>query len=257
VSFTHNLDPVAVSIGPLSIHWYGLVYFAGFLSAYIAYRKLLQLTAKEADSLVLYQLLGMLFFSRVFIFVFYYPHLFSITEFFAVWRGGMSFHGGLVGLLSATWLWARLNQKNAWEIADLGAVIAAFFLALGRVANFVNAEIIGTRTDVAWCVQYPGVEGCRHPVQLYAAIKNLAMGSVLVLLWRSKKVFQPGFIFWCFATLYGVLRFFMQFYRTDSVVLFGLQAGHLLSLVLLVVAVYVLFTRHRLDAKKLLKAVRS
>ena len=255
--FVNTIDPVLLSLGPLEVRWYGLVYVVGFLVAYYVLQKSL-LSQQEADGLVIYMLLGMFVGSRLFHFLFYHPGGASLLDFFAVWQGGMSFHGGFVGVVAAIWLWCRRHKKDFFVIADLVAVVAAFFLALGRLANFSNSEIVGYTTNVAWCVEFPNAhppfdEGCRHPAQLYAFVKNVCIGTVALLLWRTKQ-FAPGFVFWSFTLLYGVLRFAVQTVRADPVVLGAwIKTGHVLSAVLVVVAVWALWTRHKNDLAKLFK----
>ena len=264
--YVHNLDPVIFSFhvpftqASLSIHWYGLVYFLGFIALYIAFRKLLKMPARQVDSLVIWLVLGLLVGARTFFFVFYRPDLFTPLQFIKIMDGGMSFHGGLLGLLLAGYVWARINNYPFWKLADVGALVAAFFLSLGRLANFVNAEIIGTRFDGPWCVDFsqsnPYYQGCRHPVQIYAAFKDLFIGVVLVLLWRAKR-FKDGFIFWSFVLLYSVLRFLVNFLRDEPVLFWWVKTGHVLTFVLFIIASYVLWARHRGDVTKLFKRGRG
>lgn len=247
--FVHNLNPVLFSLGPITIYWYGLVYVIGFLGLYWGLRRFSDITSEEIDSLLVWLVVGLFIGARSFYFGFYRPELFSITEFFAVWNGGMSFHGGFIGLAAATYLWARTYDKDALALADIGALLAGWFLALGRVANFVNAEILGTVFDGSWCVVFPGEEVCRHPVQLYASVKDVFLGSLMMLLYR-KDSYTSGFLFWCFAASYSVLRFGVQFFRSEPQILFSLQTGHVLSVLLLAVSGVVLFTQYRQDLKK-------
>lgn len=255
--FVNTIDPVLFTLGPLEIRWYGLVYVLGFLAAYYVLQKTV-LSAKEADSAILWMLLGMFLGSRTFHFLFYHQGSWNLLDFFAVWQGGMSFHGGFTGIVLALWLWSRKNKKNFYELADITVIVAAFFLALGRLANFSNSEIVGHTTNVAWCVEFPNAyapynEGCRHPTQLYAFVKNIFIGTVTLLLWRTKK-FSHGFIFWTFALLYGILRFTVNSLRADPVVLGAwIKTGHILSLVLILVAGYFLITNHKEDLAKLFK----
>lgn len=262
--FVNTIDPVLFSIGPLAIRWYGLVYALGFVAVYIALTRTNTLKPKDADSFLLWLIVGMLIGARTFHFLFYQGIPQSILEFFAVWQGGMSFHGALLGLGIAGWWWAKRNNKNFWELADISSIVAAFFLALGRIANFTNSEIIGQVSTTPWCVEFPNApnvadatgiplnEECRHPTQIYAMIKNLFLGTVLLLLWKKKR-YAHGFVFWSFVTLYGILRFTVQFWRTDAVVAFGLQWGHYLSLVLVIVGAAVLWNKHLADLRKLIK----
>ena len=252
--FVHNLDPVFFSIAPVAIYWYGLVYVLGFVGLYFALRRLTSLSAESIDSLLVWLVGGLFLGARSFFFAFYRPDLFSPLEFFAVWNGGMSFHGGLLGVAGALWLWARRHDEDPWVLADIGALLAGWFLALGRVANFVNAEILGKPFSGSWCVLFPGEEVCRHPVQLYAAVKNVFIGSLMVFVYSARS-YTPGFIFWLFGLVYAVLRFSVQFWRDEAVWLLGLQVGHYLSLVLLVVCVWVLGKYYVDDLKNLFKGV--
>ena len=252
--FVHSLDPVFFSVGPITVYWYGLVYVLGFVALYWALLRVADLSSEKADSLVVWAVIGLFLGARSFFFLFYRPDLFSITEFFAVWRGGMSFHGGLAGLFVAFYWWAYVHKEDVWCLADVGALVAAWFLALGRVANFVNAEILGKPFSGSWCVMFPNEEVCRHPVQLYAALKNVFLGSVLVLV-HSTRSYTSGFIFWLFAALYATLRFFVQFLRDEPVLLLGLQTGHFLSLAVFAAAVYVLARWYVVDVKNLFKRV--
>ena len=259
--FVNTLDPVIFSLGPVAVRWYGLVYVLGFLAFYWALRRVAGLSERRADSLVFWLIVGLFLGARSFFFVFYRPDLFSIGEFFAVWRGGMSFHGALVGLAFALFFWAQRHDEDAWRLADLGAVLAGFFLFLGRIANFVNSEIVGPVSDAAWCVQFPRApspfdEGCRHPVQLYSAFANLVIGGVMLAVYRSRE-YAAGFVFWVFVTLYGASRFTLQFWRLEPAVILGLQTGHLLSLLMVVAGTGVLVYRYRPDLKKLFKPLSA
>ncbi len=261
MTFINTLNPVLFTLGPLEVRWYGLVYVLGFFAAYWVLKKTL-LSPKEADSVIVWMLVGMILGSRTFHFLFYHPGSWNILDFFAVWQGGMSFHGGFLGVTLGLFLWSRRYKKNFFALADITVVVAAFFLALGRLANFTNSEIVGTVTSVSWCVEFPLAhppfnEGCRHPTQLYAFVKNVVIGSVLVLLLRAKR-FSHGFAFWSFMFLYGVFRFAVNTLRDDPVVLGAwLKTGHVLSAVLVLVAVYALYTRHASDCTKLFNPGRE
>jgi phosphatidylglycerol:prolipoprotein diacylglycerol transferase len=255
--YVHNLDPIIFSIGPIAIRWYGLVYVLGFIGLYFGLRKLADMSEKDTDSLLLWLLLGMFIGARSFFFTFYRPELFTISEFFSVWNGGMSFHGALAGMLLSGWLWAKHNNKDFWKLADITALLVGWFLALGRVANFINAEILGTASNASWCVQFSTDDVCRHPVQLYSAIKDILLGSIILGVYRSAS-YTSGFIFWCFAWTYSVFRFIVNFWRVDVTYAFGwLKMGHILSLALFVVATGVLAYKYRFDLRKFVKEVFS
>jgi phosphatidylglycerol:prolipoprotein diacylglycerol transferase len=251
--FIHNIDPVLVNIGPLAIRYYGLVYVVGFLIAYFVLRwaainkKVKNLTKERVDTLLLYIIIGTIVGARVLEFVFYNPSIFwtNPLEVLYVWHGGMSFHGGLIGIAVATWLFCRKYKVKFYDLADLLAIPAAFIFFLGRIANFINAELVGNVTNVSWGVNFNneydafGNRVFRHPVQIYESLKNLLIFFILLFVSRSKK-FAKGFIFWLFVLLYGILRFITNFWRDEPRFL-GITMGQYLSLAMVVLALIFLY----------------
>src|SRR3989344_4024440 len=180
--FYNNLDPVIFKIGPLEARWYGLVYVIGFLTAYFVLERLrksyrLELTKEEVESLLLHLILGTVIGGRLFHILFWQPsyYLQNPLQIFAFWHGGMAFHGGLIGsIIAFYYFYAKHKEKiNFWRVADALSIPAMLILALGRIANFVNSELYGQVTNVSWCVNFQNAEGCRHPYQIYAALKRL------------------------------------------------------------------------------------
>src|SRR3989338_239055 len=213
--FIHTIDPVLVGLGPLEIRWYGLVYFLGFLGTmwwltYLRKRSELSLTKDEIWDLGFYMLVGVLVGSRVFE-VFWEPeyYLSNFWNIFKIWEGGMSFHGGFVGIIIGTYLFCRKNKMKFLDLADKLTFPTMLALAFGRVANFVNGELWGTVTNASWCVNFRNTGGgdvCRHPQQLYAFGYRLLI-SVWLLFLSLKSKFKAGFIFWNFMLLEGIGRF--------------------------------------------------
>jgi phosphatidylglycerol:prolipoprotein diacylglycerol transferase len=243
--FEHGLSPIAFSLGPLTVYWYGLVYAAGFLFLYyyLTYHDIF--TESERDEYVLWAVLGMLLGSRLFTFLFWYPLtlLSNPLSFFAVWQGGMSFHGGFAGLAAASYWFCRRNNYDFYPVADTISVPAGVFLGLGRVANYVNAELVGTPFDGAWCVVFDdGI--CRHPYQLYAAAKNAALTPVLAA-WSALQSLTEGMVFWGFVVAYNASRAVIDVFRAEPSVLLGLSMGQLLSIVFAAIGSYMLFTISR------------
>jgi phosphatidylglycerol:prolipoprotein diacylglycerol transferase len=148
----------------------------------------------------------------------------------------MSFHGGLMGIALAVWLFARRNSMRFYQLADLLVIPAAIALFFGRVANFVNGELIGTPSSLPFCIQYEYVQGCRHPSQLYEAFKNLVIFGVLLAV-RQRKKLKEGTLFWLFVLLYGSLRFLVTFLRDDPRFL-GVSMGQYLSLAMVIAALF-------------------
>lgn len=249
--FIHNLDPVLVSIGPLSIRYYSLAYIIGFLLSYWWLKKssdskeIKGLDQEKLDTLLVYLMIGTVAGGRFFYFIFYNIRelLSNPLELFMIWHGGMSFHGGLLGVLIATYMFSKKYNIKLMDLADALAVPAALALSLGRVANFINAEIVGTVTNVAWCVNFNnelnalGERVCRHPVQLYEGIKTFIVFLILLLL-RKIKNRPKGLIIWSFVLLYGILRFVINFWRDQEPFLFlNVTTGQFLSISMAVLAI--------------------
>ena len=262
--FIHNINPVLLSIGPLNIRYYGLVYAVGFLAAYLLFRWLAKkgeiknFTAEKADIFILYVIIGAIAGARILLFVFYHPQtlIANPLEVFMLWHGGMSFHGGIIGAVAAGLLFCKKHKVNFYKLADFAVLPLSFFLVFGRIANFINGELVGIKTSVPWCVVFPKVDNaCRHPSQLYEAIKNLFMFLVLSILYFSKelkKKLKDGVICWLFVLMYGVLRFIITFWREDPTYFLGLSGGQCLSLAMAVISIAFLFkiTRNKKPKNK-------
>ena len=261
--FIYNINPVLLNLGPIQIRYYGLVYVIGFLVIYFALKYysnkgILKLTKQEVESFALYLMLGVLIGARLFV-VFGWSFLLGDPLYYirdplkiiAVWEGGMSLHGGIVGILLVGYFFCKKKKLNIAKVADLLSIPGAFVLALGRIANFINGEIVGTITNLPWCFKFPKFEGCRHPVQLYSAAGRVLLGGYLLLI-NSKK-YKNGFIFWIFITLMGIGRFFCDFVREDPRFL-GLSFGQYLSIVMIIAGIVVLIRYYKkdLNIKKLI-----
>jgi len=253
--YTHNIDPTLLNLGPLEIRYYGLVYVLGFIIAFFVldhYRKKgeLKITKDDLYNLVIYIIIGVVLGARLFeVFVWnpvYYFH--NPLKIIAFWEGGMSFHGGLIGILIVGYLFCRAKNIRLAKLADLLTIPAIFILALGRIANFINGELWGTVTNVPWCVKFSGADGCRHPAQLYGAGKRFLI--LFFLLFVNRKKHKDGFIFWMFIFLFGVGRFLLDFYR-DNQRLFGLSMGQYLSLIMAVGGIIILVKYYWQDLKNI------
>lgn len=255
--YTHNLDPILFQLGPLEIRWYGLVYVLGFfLTAWwlqqARKRGKLALSSEEIWDLVFYLMVGVLLGARLFM-VFWQPeiYLYRPLNLLKIWEGGMSFHGAFVGVVLAGWLFCRKKKIDFWKIADIASVPAMFALALGRLANFINGELIGRAWNGKWCVVFPDYgDICRHPNMVYSFFQRMAVFGWLV--WLSYfKEFKSGFIFWNFVFFEGMGRFIVDFFREDTLY-FGFSLGQWFSLAMVVVAVLVFWKKYREDWNKLL-----
>jgi len=246
--FIHNLNPTLIDIGPLEIRYYGLVYVIGFILLwYVLHkkRKELKLVKKDVEDFVFYLILAVVIGSRLFHVIFWDPvyYLQNPLKIFAFWDGGMAFHGGLIGVVASVYYFCKKHKLKFLKLADILTFPALFALALGRIANFINGEIVGTITNIKWCVVFPRYQGCRHPVQLYGAAGRFLLLGFLAAIKKYKKKFKDGFIFWNFVFWMGIGRFFCDFLRADPRI-FGLSMGQYLSGIMAIVAGYVLIKYH-------------
>lgn len=249
-----QIDPVIFTVGPLAVRWYGLMYVIGFAGAYLLvarqarqfhYLELL----KQLDNLNLTLICGVLLGGRLGYVCFYNGsyYLQHPLEIFAVWQGGMSFHGGCIGALAAGLLYCRFTGLEFWKTADLYTATVPIGLFFGRLGNFINAELYGRVTDVPWAMVFPnGGPLPRHPSQLYEAfLEGLVM---FILLWGCRKrpwrkaeeqhtLWPHGSILAFFLMLYGVFRFGVEFVREPDpqlgFVFLGLSMGQVLSGIML------------------------
>ncbi|MBW3014213.1 prolipoprotein diacylglyceryl transferase [Candidatus Woesearchaeota archaeon] len=251
--YTHNIDTVLLSNGPLEIRYYGLVYVLGFIIALFVldyYRKKgeLKMTKNQVWDLVFWMIIGVIAGARLFeVFVwnpvYYFNHPLDI---FAVWKGGMSLHGGIVGILLVGYFYCKKNKLNLAQLADILVIPAALILGLGRIANFINGELWGTVTNVPWCVMFKGADGCRHPVQLYGAIGRIGLFALLMFMMplKQSKKWKDGILFWSFVLLMGIGRFAVDFFREDQRY-FYLSTGQYLSLIMAIVALFILLKYYK------------
>lgn len=213
-----HIDPVAIQIGPLKVHWYGLMYLFGFLGAWIlAQRRAGKLgwRREEIDDLVFYSAFGVVLGGRSGYMLFYNlaALAYDPLSFFRVWEGGMSFHGGLVGVLVAMGLFARKYKRAFFEITDFIAPLVPIGLFFGRIGNFINGELWGKVTNLPWGMVFPAAGHLpRHPSQLYEALLE---GIVLfAVLWLYSAKTRPQMaVSGLFLFLYGTFRFLVEFIR--------------------------------------------
>lgn len=244
-----DIDPVIFAVGPIEVRWYGLAYIIGFVAAgWVFYalnrRWKLGLTGDDALTAVLYSVIGVLVGGRLgYVLVYggadYWREPVRILQ---TWNGGMSWHGGFLGIVVAGLLLARKWKMPFMRLADLAAVGAPVGFGLGRLANFANNELWGRTTDVAWGVVFPGAGAVpRHPSQLYEAVLE---GVVMfaVLLWLARRRRPEGMLFGVFMMLYGVFRFGVEFFREPDTQLGflwgGATMGQILSVPLVLLGGY-------------------
>ncbi|UTY58142.1 MULTISPECIES: prolipoprotein diacylglyceryl transferase [unclassified Massilia] len=257
-------DPVAFSLGPVQIHWYGLMYvlaFAMFLALGRLRVKQPHIAAQgwkpeDLDDMLFYGMLGVVVGGRLGEVIFYRPEFFLANpiEIFKVWHGGMSFHGGFLGVLLAMWLWSRKAKRNLLDVYDFIAPLVPLGYAAGRIGNFINAELPGRVADpsLPWAMIWPNVDALpRHPSPIYQALIDGLL--VFAILWPFARKARPRLAVGAmFTLLYGCARFFTEYFRTpDYEVHFAgvtITSGQLLSLPMIAAALLMLLWSYKYSA---------
>ncbi|MEP9373941.1 prolipoprotein diacylglyceryl transferase [Mesorhizobium sp. KR1-2] len=258
-----NIDPVIVHIGPLAIHWYGVAYIVGILFAWWYGKRLvtnpklwtdgkLPMKPEDLDDFLVWAAAGVVLGGRIGYVLFYdlSRYLQNPLDIFAVWQGGMSFHGGFIGTTLAMILFARSRRIPIWTMFDVIAAGVPVALGLVRLTNFINSELWGRITDAPWAIEFPnGGPFTRHPSQLYeAALEGLVLFFVLrVLTHRFLKLKSPGFVSGAFVAGYGASRIFVEFFREPDPqlgYLFGgwLTMGMVLSVPMVLIGIWAMAT---------------
>jgi phosphatidylglycerol:prolipoprotein diacylglycerol transferase len=247
-----NISPVIFSLGPIQVRWYGMMYLLGFAAGYWILRHLTArmktgFRGERIMDFLAYAALGIVVGGRLgYVLVYNFSHFLEHPlEIFALWHGGLSFHGGFVGVVLAGWWFVRKHRLTLYEVADPVVMALPIGLGLGRIGNFINGELFGRPTQVPWCMVFPqGGPECRHPSQLYEALLE---GLVLFLCmwWLGRKPRPRGLLFWSFVALYGLIRFLVEFTRLPDpqlgLVLGPLSMGQLLSLPMVVLGAYMVW----------------
>ena len=253
-------NPIALELGPVQIHWYGLMYVVAFALFIMLGRVRIRMphvavqgwTKDDLDDMLFYGMLGVILGGRLGEVLFYQPlyYLAHPLEIFMIWRGGMSFHGGFLGVLIAMALWARKRRRNILDVYDFIAPLVPLGYAAGRMGNFINAELPGRLADpsLPWAMLWPGVTGPRHPSPLYQALIDGVL--VFIILWMFARKARPRLAVGAmFTLLYGCARFFTEWFRVPDweTTVFGLPitSGQVLSLPMIVGALAMLVWAYR------------
>ena len=257
-----QFDPIAISLGPLAIRWYGLMYLLAFLQFWWLGKYRIQThpqlakagwTVPQLDDLLFYGVLGVVLGGRLGQVLFYEPgyYLSHPLEIFAVWKGGMSFHGGFLGVVVAMALYARKTQRTWLDITDFIAPLVPLGLAAGRIGNFINGELWGRVCDpnLPWAMVFPQIDNqSRHPSQLYQACLEGVL--LFIILWGFSRSARPrGAVSGVFLIGYGCFRFIAEFFRAPDDGIFGLSEvismGQWLSLPMILIGVAMLLWSSR------------
>ncbi len=255
--FINNFDPVAVQIFSVEIRWYSLAYITGILLGWILSKKIFisEPNLKEKlDDFLTYIILAIIIGGRLGYVLFYnFSYYFNnLIDIFKIWQGGMSFHGGLIGVIIVSIWFSKKNNQNAFTYLDIVSLVAPIGIFFGRIANFINSELYGIETNVFWAVKFIQVDNLyRHPSQLYEAFCEGLFLFVILLYFRNKGFMKtPGFISSLFLIFYSTFRFLIEFLRVPDeqigYLFLNLTMGQIISFVFLLIGVYLLFSRYEI-----------
>ncbi len=253
--FINNFDPVAIQILSIEIRWYSLAYIFGILIGWFLGKRIFitDLNLKEKfDDYITYLILGVIIGGRLGYVLFYNfdYYINNLIDVVKIWQGGMSFHGGLVGVIITSVWFAQKNNHNYFSYLDIVSIVAPIGIFFGRIANFINSELYGIETNVPWAVKFIQVDDLyRHPSQLYEAIfEGLILFLILLFFKRKGFMKTPGFISGLFLTLYSCFRFVIEFFRVPDkqigYLFFDLTIGQILSIIFLLIGIYLIFTKY-------------
>jgi len=253
--FINNFDPVAFQIISFEIRWYSLAYILGIIIGWILCKKIfiknLDINQKF-DDYITYLIIGIIIGGRLGYVLFYNfsYYINNILDIFKIWQGGMSFHGGLLGIIVASIIFAKKNNQDLFVYTDLVSLVAPIGIFFGRLANFINSELYGKVTEVPWAVTFIQVDNLsRHPSQLYEAFFEGIVLFLLLLYFRNKNFLaKPGLISGLFLIFYSVFRFCVEFFRVPDeqigYLIFNLSMGQIISLVFIMIGTIVFYLKN-------------
>ena len=258
----HNIDPTLIDFGFFQIKWYSISYILGILFGWLYAKKIIlkisqntqgfkSIKISEFDDLLIYLVLGIVVGGRFGYIIFYNFEYYSLnlSEIFKIWHGGMSFHGGLIGVIIATLTFSKYRKINFFKLSDLIACVAPIGIFLGRIANFINGELFGKITTLPWGIIFPNAGNIpRHPSQIYEAALEGIILFILInfLAFKKNFIFKPGYISGIFLILYSILRIFSEIFREPDkhigYILNYFSMGVLLSIFTLIVGFIIIFS---------------
>ena len=253
--FTNNFDPVAFYFFSLEIRWYSLAYILGIIIGWLYSKKYLikdRSILNIFDDLISYLIIGIILGGRLGYILFYNfdYYLNNLNEVLMLWKGGMSFHGGVIGVFISIILFSKKHNINPFTFLDIISVVAPIGIFLGRIANFLNSELYGKETEVFWSVIYPKVDNLtRHPSQIYEAIfEGLILFLILNLLVKKNLLYKKGIISSCFLIFYSLFRFVLEFFREPDpqvgYLIISMTMGQILSLFLFIIGIGLLLKKN-------------
>ena len=253
--FINNFDPVAFQIMSFEIRWYSLAYIFGIIIGWLLCKKKFinnTYINEKFDDYITYLIIGIILGGRLGYIFFYNFNYYSnnFLDIFKIWQGGMSFHGGLLGIIVTSIIFAKKNNQDPFIYLDQVSLVAPIGIFFGRLANFVNSELYGTTSNVPWSVIFVKVDNLtRHPSQLYEAVLEGIILFLILMHFRNKKFLsKPGTISGLFLIFYSIFRFFVEFYRVpdDQIgyLAFNLSVGQIISFVFLIIGVTIFYLKN-------------
>jgi len=258
--FINNFDPVAIQIFSIEIRWYSLAYITGILFGWVLSKKIfisIPSLKEKFDDFITYIILGIIVGGRLGYVIFYNLEYYSnnLTDVFKVWQGGMSFHGGLIGVIAVSIWFSKKNNQDPFSYLDVVSIVAPIGIFFGRIANFINSELYGIETDMPWGVKFIQIDNLyRHPSQLYEAFFEGLILFFILIYFRNKGFMKiSGLISSLFLIFYSTFRFVIEFYRVPDEQLgylfFNLSMGQIISFVFFLVGAYLFTTKYEINKK--------
>ena len=253
--FINNFDTVAFQIMSFEIRWYSLAYILGIVIGWILCKKIFIKNldiSEKFDDYITYLIIGIILGGRIGYIVFYNfsYYLDNFLDIFKIWQGGMSFHGGLLGVIVSSYIFAQKNDQNLFLYLDQVSLVAPVGIFFGRLANFINSELYGTASNVPWSVIFIKVDNLsRHPSQLYEAIlEGLILFLILIYFINKNYLKKPGLISGLFLIFYSLFRFFVEFFRVPDeqigYLISNLTMGQIISLVFATIGIIIFYLKN-------------
>ena len=256
--FINNFDPVAIEIFSLEIRWYSLAYIVGILLGwYVAKKFFINNNLKHKfDDYITYVIIGLILGGRMGYILFYNfdYYLNNFLDIFKIWHGGMSFHGGVIGIVIASILFSKKNDDDVFEYLDIIALVSPIGIFFGRIANFINSELYGHETLVPWAVQFIIIDDLyRHPSQLYEAIlEGVFLLLIMIFYWNKNKLKIPGKLSAIFLIFYSFFRFIIEYFRVPDeqlgYLILNLTMGQIISFMFFITGLFLYYLKN--DTKK-------
>ena len=253
--FINNFDPVAIEIFSLEIRWYSLAYIVGILFGWLVAKKIFIKNdgiSKKFDDYITYLIIGIILGGRIGYILFYNLeyYLNNLIDIFKIWEGGMSFHGGLIGIIIASIIFGKKNNQNPFVYMDIVALVAPIGIFFGRISNFINSELYGKVTDLPWSVTFVQIDNFpRHPTQIYEAlVEGVILFLILINFKKKNFLLKPGLISSLFLIFYSIFRFSIEFLRVPDqqlgYLLFDLTMGQILSLIMILAGLVLFYFKN-------------